>query len=621
MNWKQSWRLLWVFGLGVLLSCAKPVDPDTPSDIRTRAGRAVLFDASGTDAKKSKYLWDFGDGTRGNGPQASHTYSTPGEYQATLTIKGGGKRGTANIRVIVEPPSPIDSFPPEVGAALVVDDIEEAAGLWELALRIPRLAQEMVYVRKVLEEEIGFFPLDSQALKERGFDPKKGVGIGIVQVEGTTQVVISVGTLPGGAALSWVIDWASRLGFVTEKDAYGEVTIWKVASEEPIAVLAEAGGFLLFVPALDTEGRYLDAIRLSLDAVQGTSLGDAAWVKEASAERGTSLYVKGGEFFQEILEVLAREDRELAPLATQFSSDKFPIRGLSVGLRAREGALELKWNNWLTEEGVRRYAALSPDVPWLKIEPSLLHSSVGYGLFVADLMVAAAHAAEGMSPSDRARIEPLLSMVQAFTGIDLGADFAEPLGPAGALVFTVDPDGLANVLGGGGLSLPVEVILAYEIEDLARLNTSLSKLASSLGALGALGSFQLKKYQVGSVDAYSFNFGLGSLDWAAKEGVFVLAVGPDNSTLEKALELIAPGRAPGANALTNGVGKNEFVFRLDKLQSVLARAQEKLKSRGQNKRELDEILSVVSLFQELKLVSFAEKEKMQIELVLKLSQP
>ena len=54
------------------------------------AGSTVTFDGSGSYAPAGRtidtYAWDFGDGTRGTGAQATHTYSAHGVYNVTLTI-------------------------------------------------------------------------------------------------------------------------------------------------------------------------------------------------------------------------------------------------------------------------------------------------------------------------------------------------------------------------------------------------------------------------------------------------------------------------------------------------------------------------------------------------------
>lgn len=76
-------------------------------------GDPVSLDASGSSDKGGEitsYLWDFGDGTLGEGQTASHTYAEIGTYTIILTVKddkGGGAQGAKEVLVIInEPPQP-----------------------------------------------------------------------------------------------------------------------------------------------------------------------------------------------------------------------------------------------------------------------------------------------------------------------------------------------------------------------------------------------------------------------------------------------------------------------------------------------------------------------------------
>ncbi|WP_030664150.1 PQQ-dependent sugar dehydrogenase [Streptomyces rimosus] len=58
--------------------------------------------ATDGDSKDLTYAWDFGDGTKGEGLNPSHTYEKNGTYQATFTAKDAqGHTGSANVHVVV----------------------------------------------------------------------------------------------------------------------------------------------------------------------------------------------------------------------------------------------------------------------------------------------------------------------------------------------------------------------------------------------------------------------------------------------------------------------------------------------------------------------------------------
>ncbi|RYZ29198.1 MAG: PKD domain-containing protein, partial [Sphingobacteriales bacterium] len=63
------------------------------------AGKNVAVDASASKLVDS-FSWDFGDGTKGTGMYASHTYATPGNYVVKLNTNGG-MMGNSNSTTVV----------------------------------------------------------------------------------------------------------------------------------------------------------------------------------------------------------------------------------------------------------------------------------------------------------------------------------------------------------------------------------------------------------------------------------------------------------------------------------------------------------------------------------------
>lgn len=95
-------------GGGALLAVRARASPR-----KTAAGRTVRFRARVRFVPAGAsftYRWEFGDGTSGSGPDATHKYSEEGDFQAQVTVEGSGGTGavcqdtcggvaTANVRV------------------------------------------------------------------------------------------------------------------------------------------------------------------------------------------------------------------------------------------------------------------------------------------------------------------------------------------------------------------------------------------------------------------------------------------------------------------------------------------------------------------------------------------
>ncbi|NTU73318.1 PKD domain-containing protein, partial [Candidatus Roizmanbacteria bacterium] len=100
-----------------------PPDPTLPPDAVISTSPAVgnapftvQFDGSGSTATEppiDSYSWDFGDGGTAEGVTASHTYSIPGDYYASLTVVDNiGQIGITSTPVKVNIGPGSDNQPP-----------------------------------------------------------------------------------------------------------------------------------------------------------------------------------------------------------------------------------------------------------------------------------------------------------------------------------------------------------------------------------------------------------------------------------------------------------------------------------------------------------------------------
>jgi len=95
---------------------SSPVAVLAPSATSGTAPAVFTFDGSASydpDGTALTYAWDFGDGTTGSGPVATHTYPQAGSYAVVMTVTdGSGAAARANTLVSVVAPNtaPVASF-------------------------------------------------------------------------------------------------------------------------------------------------------------------------------------------------------------------------------------------------------------------------------------------------------------------------------------------------------------------------------------------------------------------------------------------------------------------------------------------------------------------------------
>jgi tetratricopeptide (TPR) repeat protein len=128
--------------------------------LEDRVYTAVTFKAS-LSAPDAEYRFDFGDGTRGEGPIATHVYLLGGTYEATLSVTAGGARDTVTHTVRVsgewtrfdrEEPAVLERFARLVarapGEALSAEALSRADFLLEQA---GRTTERVALLRRAVE--------------------------------------------------------------------------------------------------------------------------------------------------------------------------------------------------------------------------------------------------------------------------------------------------------------------------------------------------------------------------------------------------------------------------------------------------------------------------------------
>ena len=113
MRWDARRLLVLLLGLVVLAGVVgcfynQAIIGGCDSDPGTWVGRPPLTVcmSGGASTNGTNFLWDFGDGTTGQGVEVSHTYGEVGEYSVTLTVSfpnGGTNSQTERVSVAGEP--------------------------------------------------------------------------------------------------------------------------------------------------------------------------------------------------------------------------------------------------------------------------------------------------------------------------------------------------------------------------------------------------------------------------------------------------------------------------------------------------------------------------------------
>jgi hypothetical protein len=576
----------------MLAGCGAQVKLNVASEMNARAGQPVRFDAFTQEAAKSKYSWDFGDGSKAQGATLQHTYKSAGEYTAQLKLKGDGKRGAANIKVKVGPPSALSVIPKEAGFAVVVDNLAEAKAAWDIFHKMPFLTEAMDEAKGDMTEELGFFVLEESELSSRGFDASLGGAFGVMTVEDHFVPLMVGGIKSDGKALDWVKGFISKEGLSTKDEQIDGVTITHTYyRNREIGAMGTTANFLIYSPSVATSTDYhIQAIKAALNTAKTGAIFDNEWFYHSGISGGAAMYLEGGDFLVE----LSREmdsSRDLRQLASSLRTTAQSLHSISASVRTIGGNFETDLAFWMTEDGLKNYQALAPQVPLLNVAPSMASDAIFYLTGHIDPLEAAKQGVAGLSPSERADLNDLLSQAKSMLGFDLAEDFGKPMGAANAMLISIDVDGLIAALSGYD-AMPVEFIWAYQLDDTERFKKSLSSLIQQASPFAMMGGFRIDTKQSGGADIYSANFGFLEVAWAVGPGMTILSVGSGPGTIEKALELITPAKGPA-----KADEEQKFVIQFDQLGQKLSEAQTQLQANGKATGDLATTIDALKSFQ------------------------
>lgn len=116
-----SMLLVSLAGTGAADTLAANAGADKTVDV----GATVSFDGTASTGSVSAYNWDFGDGSTGTGPTASHAYSTAGTFTVTLlVVSDAGSTSTDTATVVVRT---TDSVAPTITHTNVTSGVANAA--------------------------------------------------------------------------------------------------------------------------------------------------------------------------------------------------------------------------------------------------------------------------------------------------------------------------------------------------------------------------------------------------------------------------------------------------------------------------------------------------------------
>jgi len=181
---------------------AKPVANAGPDKLAIE-DVVASFDAGSSSDNVGivSYEWDFGDETTGAGINVNHTYTEPGNYTVTLTVKDAvGNSNTNSITIIVQKDTDGDSVPDVTDTD---DDNDGMADDWEIKYGFDPLNEQDASLdadndglTNLQEYQLNFNPIDS---KESNVRTLSSLAVVVVAFTAATAAILASLTSLGPA--------------------------------------------------------------------------------------------------------------------------------------------------------------------------------------------------------------------------------------------------------------------------------------------------------------------------------------------------------------------------------------------------------------------------------------
>lgn len=175
---------------------------DAGPDVRAVSGAAVMFSAmafglDGAPMPDARFLWNFGDGSLGQGRVGRHVYQFPGVYAVNLSVQSGHYAGADWLTATIAPPelSVSEARPGPDGFVEIANASAEAIDLGGLALDDGRVRFIVPAGTRIAAEGVLAF-----ANATTGLDP-----VAAVTLRDARPVMLDAAEFPGilPAGASW----------------------------------------------------------------------------------------------------------------------------------------------------------------------------------------------------------------------------------------------------------------------------------------------------------------------------------------------------------------------------------------------------------------------------------